>query len=506
MKNNKIFSVWLREICSLIFVQSIQAFLVAIMLVVVIELYISSLSGNGSGLRAMGIYAIIILSMIPKVELLVKKIFGLGSGVMDESMMGGKRSLLKSGLAIRGAMSVLNNGGKIAGGLLAMGSTLPFGSAGKQARIAKNNMEAADSDRRRLGLNSDNSNNSGNSRNVTSTRRRSLGAASPSSGSSNGGSLGNLGAADLAEAIKKANASDPQEEYEKARHQLSQKRWEGLKQATSGVFETVGAIEGAAAGAIVGLGTGGDDVLQDMGIGMGIGDQIGSFAADATVGNAGRLSDWSYNRRELGKKLAKSESKKSEAEQRYNETVQRVSGSGTSAGSQPVRLRATNGTLAEAQRRAESRRNNTTTRNVQPPRAATSYSAARGTIKNVAAESSKSKSSQLTQNQKQYYEKAKAAKAQGDMTGYKQNMGIVAGMRKQEKSDNKRTITRPKAEHVPNPQPQQTSAQNQVKPKTTIKFDSSKNTQNIQNYIGNNINSNSSNSGDNSTRPINRNN
>ena len=65
--------------------------------------------------QSLGIYCIFILAIVPKVELLVKKIFGLGSGVMDDSMRGAKNSLLKAGVAFGLGKRVLDNGGKMVG-------------------------------------------------------------------------------------------------------------------------------------------------------------------------------------------------------------------------------------------------------------------------------------------------------------------------------------------------------------------------------------------------------
>lgn len=304
---NKIFNVWIKELCSLVFVQSMQAFLITIMLSVVVRLYVES----GSSLTAkesMGVYAIFILAIIPKVELLVKKIFGLGSGVMDDSMMGSKGSLLKTGLAIRGAASVLNNAGKAVGGVVGIASTSRFGLAGKKARIAKNNMDAAEL----------NDKNQGTGLSIPSSQ-----SSLHSSGGANG-APGAYSLNDLTYAIRSANKKDPTEAYDEARNELRKKRLSGLKDLTSGIAETAGAIGGASVGAVVGLGTGGDDVLTNMGIGAGIGDTIGKTAAEATVGTAERLNDWNYNRKILNKELAESTKKKNDAQNQYNQLINRI--------------------------------------------------------------------------------------------------------------------------------------------------------------------------------------
>ena len=315
---NKIFNVWIKELCSLVFVQSMQAFLLTIMLSIVVRLYVEA-GTSITAKESMGVYAIFILAIIPKVELLVKKIFGLGSGVMDDSMMGSKGSLLKTGLAIRGAASILNNAGKAVGGVVGIASTSRFGSAGKKARIAKNNMDAAE----------------------LNDKNQGAGLSLPGSQSGLHGSGGANGAPgayslnDLTYAIRNANKKDPTEAYDEARNELRKKRLSGLKNLTSGIAETAGAIGGASVGAIVGLGTGGDDVLTNMGIGAGIGDTIGKTAAEATVGTAERFNDWNYNRKILNKELAESNKKKNDAQNQYNQLINRIKNTNNTSNNTP---------------------------------------------------------------------------------------------------------------------------------------------------------------------------
>lgn len=314
---NKVFNVWIKELCSLIFVQAFQALLMALMLSIVVNLYHDAITTGDSGSRnAMGIYAVIILVLIPKVELLVKRIFGLGSGVMNDSMIAGRDSLLKTGLALKLGGRVLNNAGKTIGGLAGLASTFPGGMARKKVRIAENNYNAS--------LNRSNNNLAlGNSEPDGERQNAGRGIASVGRnysindsnsrngrlGTSSAGSLGNLTADDLASAIKKANDDSPEDALNKAKHELTQQRLNSLHKAASGVTETIGAIGGAGLGAVVSLGTGGDDLISDMMIGMGVGDKVGEAAANATIGNATRINENSYQRKKLNDKLRKSEDK-----------------------------------------------------------------------------------------------------------------------------------------------------------------------------------------------------
>lgn len=89
-----VFSVWLKEFCSLVFTQTVQAFLLAIIMSVV--LYMANDGGeqqySGNSVSAVSIIAIIALSSISKIELLVKKIFGVESQFGDPAMKNGVKS------------------------------------------------------------------------------------------------------------------------------------------------------------------------------------------------------------------------------------------------------------------------------------------------------------------------------------------------------------------------------------------------------------------------------
>lgn len=327
---NKIFTVWFKELCTLVFVQSLQAFLLAISFIIIMDLYLNSISNDDTGAyKAIGIYCIIILTLVPKIELLIKRIFGLGSGVMDDSMMGGKKSLLKTGIALKMGGRVLNNAGKFLGGTAGLiGSFLPNSSINKKTRIAQNNYDASriGANRDNMlgpgGSNSDSGRNSGSSVDNRSLRARNYNINNSLDDNRNRGNLqGNFSASDLADAIKNAGKDSPEEALEKARHDAAQQRLNSLHKMASGATETLGAIGGASVGAVVGLGMGGDDILENAMIGAGVGDRLGEIAAGATLGNATRINEWQYNRRKLDKDLRKSEKKKNDAQSQYDAVV-----------------------------------------------------------------------------------------------------------------------------------------------------------------------------------------
>jgi hypothetical protein len=380
---NKIFSVWIKELATLIFVQSLQALLMTVMLFVVIKLYITA-SDDSVAQQSMGVYAIFIMALIPKIELLVKKIFGLGSGVMDDSIMGGKRSLLKTGLALKLGSSVLNNAGKVIGGV---GMMAGAGLAGiRQNRIAKNNDEAAkikgETNKLKLGNRSSNNNSSALNRIA-------------------GDGLGNYSLDDLTSAIKTANAPDYDELNRQKKHEIMQRGLKGLQQATSGIVETGGAMAGAAVGATIGLGTGGDDVFQDMLIGAGLGDKAGHLVTDLTIGTLASANEIQYQygvgKREVQKsKKQVVDAKKAQDE--YNELIEkaktqnRVSGGNTTRNVSSANLNVNESTPNKSQNSKQQivknnpNRVNSGTRVVEPPKAASQNN--KSNIKNVSNVSS----------------------------------------------------------------------------------------------------------------------
>lgn len=113
-----VFTVWLKEFCSLIFTQSIQAFILALIMMVIINLASQDrglTSGTMTG--ATGIMAIIALAALSKVELLVKKIFGVESQFGDPAIKNGFGGLAGTYMAFRLGKNLLDNGKKMFGGL-----------------------------------------------------------------------------------------------------------------------------------------------------------------------------------------------------------------------------------------------------------------------------------------------------------------------------------------------------------------------------------------------------
>lgn len=270
-----IFSSWFREIATIIFTQTIQAFLLAI----VMSIIISALGKNtGAGdqdgqTAAAGLLAIIALSQFGKIELLIKNIFGVTSGVADTSMQAGMRGLTAGKmLAIGGAKRLMDNGRKMSQGIKALKTKSDIKTMTAEKEELENglkNQEAID------GANSMLSNRLG-------------------TGTGGNGQGLDINAADIVAAINAQTSEIKQQTSEMQRNrqedkikELTQKIEEAnktkksqVRDAVSGVGETLGAAYGATAGLTVGLAHG-DHIGETTLAGAGAGDIAGQAIAGA---------------------------------------------------------------------------------------------------------------------------------------------------------------------------------------------------------------------------------
>ncbi len=265
MKND-VFSSWLKELCSLIFVQTFQAFLLAIVMSVIVKILASSSSASmEGGLDAVGILAIFALASFSKIELLIKNIFGLTSGVGDPSLANGHRSFMGSMLAMKGLGRTLNNGGKIiSGGGKALGG---------QLRMWKAKKDALDGELGKKQLNDNN----------PSGVNPGLGQSIPGAMASGGGAISRLSdeMANLTRALNSQATKTEEKGKDDKRKALNdaianakKERNEGLKTMFSGAAETAGALHGAVAGGVYGLSRG-EKIGESAAVGAGAGDYVG---------------------------------------------------------------------------------------------------------------------------------------------------------------------------------------------------------------------------------------
>lgn len=294
-----VFGAWFKELATLIFTQTIQAFLLAIVMTIVI----SALGGSGTtdtGSYAAGLLAIIALSQFNKIERLVKSIFGVQSqygGDMDS----GKGGLLAGAAAFTMGKKLLNNGGKIIGGAgNVVKSSFQIGGLKRQQK-ALSLSGAEDAETAAAGALDTMEGAADNFINNAATGAGMASGAQMVGGTGGGGMGTGVSAAQIdqliqavnkqTQAVEKSRADDNKNKLDEKMKALDEKiedarkgRREALRTMESGVVETLAAPVGAAAGAIVGLGIGDSNPLDKAIIGAGAADAVAAKAVKVQGG------------------------------------------------------------------------------------------------------------------------------------------------------------------------------------------------------------------------------
>lgn len=322
-----VFTTWIKELCALVFVQTIQAFILAIVLSIILTFIKNtgtSISDQAT-VSSLGVLCIVLLTSLTKMEQITKKIFGLDSGILQHKPPHGLAATM---LALKSAGRIFNNIPKIASGIGAatFGANLDKKKANSRA-LGKLQRRGLDKDGNALpqsdtgagegasgGTGTDNR-NSGvdydkarleasqkfnydqakkaklagdmegykNYMNLAASQRRNLkNLDTPSV------NVGNAAAS----AMNKASDKD-RDNYLKIMDQLDddlskakEKRRKGIETAVSGLMETAGAGAGAMAGlsigAVSGLATNDlDQIPKSMAYGIGVGDMAGESLTKA---------------------------------------------------------------------------------------------------------------------------------------------------------------------------------------------------------------------------------
>lgn len=320
-----VFEMWVREFCSLVFIQSIQAFIFTIIISM-----ITSLSSGGAGQSknlAFGIVAIVGLASISKMEDLVRKIFGIGPNMGDPSMHSGAKSFMTMMAAGGVAKRVLDNPKKIAAGvkghftankekMKAMDArnkamdklnkrvTRDFGSP-----IASSGLEqmAQDSGGQEGTSSSRNGNDINNNSTAASMGGNTRSNISPSAKGENTTASSNVGKPTefSSRSISDNNklhdkyedqADEIEKNYKDKIDEIKKKQKENWKTSASGVTETLGAVMGGTVGMMKGMAEGDiQGMINGAGFGMGIGDKIGSKAVEAPFAISDAIKEVSKN-------------------------------------------------------------------------------------------------------------------------------------------------------------------------------------------------------------------
>ena len=271
-------STWIKEFCTLVFIQTIQAFTYAIIIVVIVRLQFANVIETSTRTAAMGLFTIIALVSVFKIEDLLRKIFGISPTKADHR--GAIKSIAKFAFAGHLGKRVLNNVGKVTGGI---------GARIKSRKDLKklNQDMAEDKEALMKDINLRRAAAGGSSGGGATGGS---GTGSGSSGGTGSGVGSNSTNVNMNGYNQKIRAME--KEYEQKRKEILNARKEGMKQIAKGFTETGGAIIGGTMGGIIGIADGDiDDGIAGLMGGAGLGDAIGEGAVDTVVSMNKHMSD-----------------------------------------------------------------------------------------------------------------------------------------------------------------------------------------------------------------------
>lgn len=297
-----VFTTWIKELCALVFVQTIQAFILAIVLSIILT-FIAPTDGkitSQDSVSALGVLCIVLLTSLTKMEQITKKIFGLDSSLLQNKPPHG---LMASFMALKAAGRAFNNIPKIASGVSGIVS----------ARTSKKKLET-NKNKRLAGMLDNSSNSPGTSDSPGSPDSSGApdSAGSPSSPSSGGGASATSGTR-FKNGYNQKDLDNYLDKYEEQLSALKKQKKEARNKIMSGVLETGGAITGAFGGAAVGLSSGLatgdlDQIPKAIGFGVGVGDVIGEGVSNV-IQVPGNIKSSIQSNAKAGAALRKSQEK-----------------------------------------------------------------------------------------------------------------------------------------------------------------------------------------------------
>lgn len=328
-----VFGGWFRELASLIFTQTVQAFLLAIIMSIIVNALAAN-SGTG-GTYGAGLLAIIALSQFNKIELLIKNIFGVTSQY-GGSMQDGKGGLLAGMMALKAGKKVFDNAPKTISGI---GNRIKSNKTIKSLEKQKEALGAGDLADTAMNEMQEQADQ------FIDNAQKGAGYAAGANMVNGGNSSGGVGISasqidQLISAVKeqtqtlksqkldgdKGGKIDKMKELDAKIEAAKLQKRDAGRQIASGITETAGAIAGgtigAAAGAVVSLGTGDDfgkTVAKGAGFGIGIGDTIGGAIPNTTT----RIDHFNYDVGQI-KKTQDEAQKKINAARRDEEVYKSV--------------------------------------------------------------------------------------------------------------------------------------------------------------------------------------
>lgn len=283
-KGGPVLNSWIKEFCTLVFIQTIQAFIYAIIISIIVEMSFLSIEDVDDRNASMGIICVVALTAVFKVEELIKKIFGIGNSKAD--VHGAMSSLAKTAIAWNFGKRVLDNTTKVAGGIKSRQDAAK-GRQKLKSRMERDQAtfgiggavpdEAMDDigpqiQQERLGAETSNAVDLGSYVGTTHFNNQAIEVANKKSQAGNNVTKNGKN-------IRDYNAM--MDKYQDQLDELKKKRQEGTKQILRGLGETAGAVPGALAGAVIGGADGDlDAALRGAAVGIGIGDTIGGNVAE----------------------------------------------------------------------------------------------------------------------------------------------------------------------------------------------------------------------------------
>lgn len=308
-----ILSDWLKEFCMLVFIQTVQAFIFAIVMSLILSILSGDFGSSESEVASTSIIAVFLLASVSKIEDIIKKVFGVKSGFHDSGMRGGLRSLATFMMAGNIFKGVTDNVKKMTGGAAGViGANKNI--ARQRARMARdlniygapalNEKAPAKGTTSNLPL-SDNTTsddymkkaieakNKGDMREYERNRGIAAGmkkASEPVAGVSSSKSGGDI-----------AKLQDKMDAYDDKIRDLKTKRRQSAISMVSGGVETIGAAGGGLAGLAFGAALGETkEVIQGGMIGAGLGDKAGRLATQAVASPVNAAASVSNTIRDIG--------------------------------------------------------------------------------------------------------------------------------------------------------------------------------------------------------------
>lgn len=281
---------WFKEFGTLVFTQSIQAFIYAIIISIIMY---GMKPANAGGIdtadqnAALGFISVIALTSVFKVEDMLRKLLGLGTS--QASVKGAMGSIAKTAIALRMGKRVLDNGVKIGKGVAqnvkGRGELRKVNSKMEEGKLAAETAEQkAEDNYNNTSANADSNYAAkiqeirGN--NQITTRQKQAQIAQAQADRDSKKLQAGIARDDKKQAIKERYQTMHAENKAKV-EEINKSRREGTKMMVSGAAEFSGSVLGGTMGGIIG-GAHGDlgEATQGMLAGMGVGDAVGQATVE----------------------------------------------------------------------------------------------------------------------------------------------------------------------------------------------------------------------------------